>query len=218
MKKFKLILIGTIAAISLIGLQSCKDKEVEVTGITLNKTNITLEVGSTETIKAVVTPEDATDQEVKWTTSNDKIATVKGGKVTAVAEGTAIITATAGGEEATCVMKVIPKEEEINLPTIVMDTFGISENSMFTWGAGSISMTATVISDGGSPVTERGMEWGDNPPFYNNTKDSGTGIGTFSLREDGIGEQGGIIRFRAYATNEKGTAYSEWVVAFDPDL
>ena len=111
MKKFKLILIGTIAAISLIGMQSCKDKEVDVTGITLNKTNITLEVGSTETLKAVVTPEDATDNDVKWTTSNDKIATVKGGKVTAVAEGTAVITATAGGEEATCVVKITPKEK-----------------------------------------------------------------------------------------------------------
>ncbi len=80
-----------------------------VTGISLNKTDLFLAVGSSETLSATVTPEDATNKTVTWSSSNTDVATVdENGKVTAVAAGTATITAETvdGGFEATSEVQV----------------------------------------------------------------------------------------------------------------
>jgi len=66
-----------------------------VTGITLNKTSTTI-VDASETLTATISPANATNNSVTWTSSNTDVATVnENGEVTAVASGTAIITATA---------------------------------------------------------------------------------------------------------------------------
>lgn len=63
------------------------------TGVTLNKTTLSLEVGGTETLTATVTPADAEDKTVTWTSSDEAVATVStAGKVTAVSAGTCEIT------------------------------------------------------------------------------------------------------------------------------
>ena len=82
-----------------------------VTAITLNKTATTITAGQTETLSvSSVTPDDATDQTVTWSSDNEAVATVDAdGKVTAVALGTANITATANdgsGVTATCAVTV----------------------------------------------------------------------------------------------------------------
>ena len=84
---------------------------VKVTAITLNKTATTITAGQTETLSvSSVTPDDATDQTVTWSSDNEAVATVDAdGKVTAVALGTANITATANdgsGVTATCAVTV----------------------------------------------------------------------------------------------------------------
>ena len=79
------------------------------TGISLNKTSTSIGVGSTETLIATVTPADAANKNVTWSTSDASIATVSGdGTVTGVARGTAVITATAvdGGFTASCTVTV----------------------------------------------------------------------------------------------------------------
>ena len=78
------------------------------TGITLNKNELTLTAGNSDTsLTATVTPSDSTDT-VVWSTNKPSVATVDSatGKVTAVAPGEAIITATAGTESATCTVTV----------------------------------------------------------------------------------------------------------------
>ena len=76
------------------------------TGITLNKSELTLTAGEDETLTATVTPEGSTDA-VVWSSSKTDVATVDAtGKVTAVAPGKATITATAGTKTATCTVKV----------------------------------------------------------------------------------------------------------------
>ena len=80
------------------------------TGISLNKTAATIYTGNTETLIATVEPTDTTDT-VVWTSSKESVATVDNtGKVTAVAPGTATITATitakAGDKTATCTVTV----------------------------------------------------------------------------------------------------------------
>ena len=74
--------------------------------ISLNKTNLTLTVGSSETLVATVTPSDTTDT-VAWSSDKPEVATVDStGKVTAVAPGEATITAKAGEQSASCAVTV----------------------------------------------------------------------------------------------------------------
>lgn len=81
-------------------------KIIAVTAITLNKSELTLEVGQNETLVATVTPDDATDKTVTWTSSDSSVATIEGGKVSAVKEGKATITAKSGDKSAECVVTV----------------------------------------------------------------------------------------------------------------
>ena len=79
---------------------------VEVESITLNKTELTLEIGGSETLNATVLPDTATDKTVTWESSKNEVATVENGLVTAVGAGQASITAKAGDQTATCVVTV----------------------------------------------------------------------------------------------------------------
>jgi uncharacterized protein YjdB len=88
-------------------------KTVDVTSITLDKTSASMTPGQTITLTATVKPDNATDKTVTWTSTNPGVATVdQNGKVTAVAEGTAIIKAEAGGLTATCEITVEPPGTE----------------------------------------------------------------------------------------------------------
>ena len=81
---------------------------IAVTSITLNKTSLSLIIGSSETLVAMVQPDNATDKTVTWSSSNSSVATVdRNGKVTAVKEGTATITAKAGDKSAKSVVTVL---------------------------------------------------------------------------------------------------------------
>ena len=79
---------------------------IVVTGITLDRTSVELTEGETTTLVATVAPDDATVKMVAWSTSDEAIATVDNGVVTAVAAGTATITAKAGDKKATCTVTV----------------------------------------------------------------------------------------------------------------
>ena len=83
---------------------------VAVTGVTLAPTEATLTLGETETVTLIPTvlPAEATDKSVTWSSSNEAVATVTDGVVTAVAAGTATITVTTtdGAKTATCAVTV----------------------------------------------------------------------------------------------------------------
>lgn len=99
----------------------------KVSSITLNKSSINLTIGSSQTLSvSSVAPADAVDKSVTWSSSATSVATVdpSTGKVTAVAEGTATITATANdgsGTMATCSVTVYPEG------TVVWDSSNISD-------------------------------------------------------------------------------------------
>jgi len=94
-------------------------KEVPIASIKLNKTAITLEQGASETLTAKILPENASDKDVTWLSSNEKVASVKNGIIQATAEGTAVITAKAGTASAECKVTVLSKDK-----IIASGTFG----------------------------------------------------------------------------------------------
>lgn len=81
-----------------------------VTGVTLDKTTITISTGESETLVATVTPANATNKNITWASSAESVATVNNGVVTGVGPGTAGITATTadGNKVATCTVRVLP--------------------------------------------------------------------------------------------------------------
>lgn len=117
---------GELSDFQLIKAEGPKEPENSlVTGIALSQSTATLIEGETLTLTATVTPDNATEKGIIWTSSNDKVATVDAnGKVTAVVEGSATITATANdgsGISASCVITVNP--------TVGIGTISIDQNS-----------------------------------------------------------------------------------------
>ncbi len=91
----------------IVSLLSGGSVNVPVKGITLNKTTVSKAVGSPETLIATVTPDNATNKTVNWTSSHPEFATVdSSGKVTPVKAGVTNIVAEVGGKSATCVFTV----------------------------------------------------------------------------------------------------------------
>ena len=81
---------------------------VPVSGISLSPTSIEINKGASEVVAATVTPSDATNKAVTWTSNNSAVATVTNGTITGVSAGSATITATTvdGGFSATCSVTV----------------------------------------------------------------------------------------------------------------
>ena len=104
---------------------------IPVKGVKLNKSKVKIQKGESSTITATVSPTDATNKEVTWTSSNERIAKVdKDGKVTGLEAGEVTITATADGKKALC--------------TVVVTNPSIVSNSKYYSG---YNTTATYNSD-----------------------------------------------------------------------
>lgn len=123
-----------------------------VSGVALDKTSAELQVGKTLTLTATVTPDNATDKAVAWTSSNDAVATVDAnGVVTAKAEGTATITATASGKTATCTVTVKAAPRYYYNSTTTTDTKkneGKTSPKTFDAGVGIYAVTAVLSVTG----------------------------------------------------------------------
>lgn len=91
-------------------------EDVSVEGVTLNQTSATMTVGETLILEATITPSDATDQTITWTSSDTSIITVSSGVVTAIGEGTASITVrtTDGGYTAYCNITVSEQQPSLD--------------------------------------------------------------------------------------------------------
>jgi len=112
----------------------------DVTGVSLNKASLSLAVGGTETLKATVSPSNATNKTVSWATSNSAVATVQNGTVTAKSAGTATITVTSadGNKKATCAVTVTTPVSSVSLnkPSLSLNV-GSSETLTATVSPGN---------------------------------------------------------------------------------
>jgi Bacterial surface proteins containing Ig-like domains len=108
MKKNNLILTAMLAiALSFTACSSSNDNPaVEVSGILLDKTTLSLVVAKEYTLTATILPNNAADKTITWTSSNPAVASVASGKIIAISTGTATIVAQAGGKNAVCEVSV----------------------------------------------------------------------------------------------------------------
>lgn len=125
---------------------------VSVTGVTLSKSNLTLTVGNSANLVATVAPNNVADKSVTWTSSSPQTAKVDAnGRVTAVAAGTAVITATTtdGGYTATCRVSVTEEEKKVTGVTV-------SKTSLTMEAGQTQTLTATVAP---ADAKDRAVTW-----------------------------------------------------------
>lgn len=121
-----------------------------VTGVTLDPTELSLFTGGSETLTATVTPNDATNPNVTWSSDRSDVATVDNGVVTAVGEGEATITVTTadGGYTATCTVTVTDPVYKMTTDPTALD-FG----SVYTGYTQPAAKTVTITNDGNQTLT-----------------------------------------------------------------
>ena len=164
------------------------ETSVAVTGVTLNKTELILDTGGSETLTATVAPADATNQKVTWKSDKPEIATVDdNGKVTAVKAGTATVTVTTrdGGKTATCRVTVSDREIKVTEITLAALAIYVGESK---------AITATVKPD---DATNKTLTWKSSDETVATVdatgKVTGKKIGTATITataQDGSGVSG----------------------------
>lgn len=129
-----------------------------VTSVTLNQLSRTLVVGETVTLSATVSPSDAPDKTVSWSSSDVSVATVNNGIVIAVSEGVTTITASCGGKSASCVVTVLKKTIPVSSVTLTPASLTLIQGESTTLAfsvspADATDQTATWSSSNSSIVT-----------------------------------------------------------------
>ena len=149
---------------------------IAVTGVTLNKTSDTIVVGSTDQLEAIVSPDNATNKDVVWSSNNEGVATISDGLVTAVGAGTATITATTvdGGKKATCVVTVTTQSIAVTGVTLDKTTDTIT--------VGSTDQLEATVSP--SNATNKNVVWSSSNEGVAMVEDgliTAIGVGTATI-------------------------------------
>lgn len=161
-------------------------KTVDVTGVSLNKTELSLYEGDTFTLEATVSPSNATDKTVTWSSSNSSVAKVSNGHVTAVSEGSATITATAGSKSASCAVTVQKMAVEVNVTSIVLDYSEVRVSvgktvhlgfKYFPENATNTAFTWSILNPDYASVDDSGNITGIAPGETNVTVTAPNGVG-----------------------------------------
>jgi uncharacterized protein YjdB len=127
------------------------DKKYPVTGVALDKSSVELTEGDVATLTATITPENATNKNLIWTSDNSSVATVQDGKVTAVSKGNATITVTTedGGKTASCSVKVNAKVYAVTGVSLNKTSLDMVEGDVAV-------LTATITPDN---ATNKNVTW-----------------------------------------------------------
>lgn len=168
MKKIK----GLIIAFCGLALVTACQKEVAVSGLSINPSTVTMSLGETRSLSAIINPDNATNKKILWTSNGSFIATVDAnGTVTAVGAGTTTISAITEDKtkSATCTVTVtVPVTgvtlNKTGLDIRVGDEFTLkamvapsnATNTNVSWKSGDPSV-ATVDNTGKVTAVKEGM-------------------------------------------------------------
>ena len=134
-----------------------EDVKIGVTSVTLDKTDLTLDVNGTAKLNATVKPDDATTKTVTWKSDNEGVAIVdNNGNVTAKAAGTATITATVDGKSASC--KVTVNGQTTTVP---VQSVGLNTNKVELSVGEENKLVATVTPEA---ATNKEVTWASSTP------------------------------------------------------
>lgn len=179
MKKFILLGALVIAAMSCGQKEGGKeepDPEIKVVSVTVLPQSVTLKPGETSQLSATVIPENATDKTVVWASSAPGVATVTAeGLVKAIADGEASITASCGGKQSACAVKVV--KPVVAASSVILDKTGMdlvegetatlhptvlpedTTDKTVTWTSSNTAVasvedgTVTAVSEGTATIT-----------------------------------------------------------------
>lgn len=126
-------------------ISGTKETEISVKSISLDKSSLSIEEGYSYTLTAKIMPSNATNKSVIWSSDNEKIAKVENGKVTAISEGTATITAKTndGGYTANCKVTVNKKTKKQNSDTTNDTT--IAQGKLPKTGLTTVCIVSMII-------------------------------------------------------------------------
>ena len=165
---------GSSAAVSAVNCntpQPVPVSSVSISGSGVSNGKLSLKSGASVQLTATVTPSNATDKTVSWTSSNSSVAKVSDGKITAVKGGTATITATAGGKTASVVVAVA--DNPVPVESVSVSGDGVSGGKLSLKSGASAQLTATVKPDN---ATDRKVTWTSSDSSVANVM--GTGVVT----------------------------------------
>ena len=131
-----------------------EDVKIGVTSVTLDKTDLTLDVNDTEKLTVTVNPNDATNKTVTWKSDKPEIVEVdSNGNVTAKAAGTATITATVDGKSVSCKVTVNGQT------TVPVASVELNQTTLELIAGKEATLTATVKPD---DATNKTVTWSSN--------------------------------------------------------
>ncbi len=174
-----------------------EEDEILVSSVTLDNSTLTLEEGQSGTLTATVLPNNATNKSLTWTSSNPTVATVnQSGVVTALAEGTTIVKATAkdgSGKYDECTVTV----EEYVPPVVLVTSVTLNKSETTILEGGSETLTATVLPHN---ATDKSLTWSSSNGGVASVNNQGTVTaltpGTTTIRataNDGSGKYGECV-------------------------
>lgn len=145
-----------VITVSVNGLSASCTVEVSkrvipVESVSLDRTELSMEVDETVTLTSTVSPADATDRTVDWTVADPDIVSVQDGQVTAHKEGSTVVTASAGGKSASCTVTVSAPSSDIPVESVVL-----SETSLTVEVGETVQLTAKVYPEN---ATDQTLTW-----------------------------------------------------------
>ena len=196
------------------GLAGCSEDEDKTNvspEISLNKTNLVLEMGSSERLTASFNPPEAPNKGHTWTSSAANIATVdETGLVTAVAVGNAVITAQAldGGKMASCNVQVVAEVVHVTGITLTPTNGDIAVGEQ-------LQLTATVLP---ASATDKSVTWTSSNDAVATVDGTGkaTGISAGSVVITATSNDGNKKATCQLTVREEGSEPVEIKTAFSP--
>ena len=150
----RLLYFIALATISILSVLSCQQEpaEIRVASISLSKSTLELTVGDQTSLDATISPDNATNKKIRWSSSKESVATVTpDGIVEAVSAGTAFITATSEDSGVNAKCEITVKEKAISVTGIALNktSLSLSVEEEFT-------LEATITPDN---ATNKEINW-----------------------------------------------------------
>ena len=162
---------STVTAVNCNIQQPIPVESVAISGNGVSNGKLSLKVGASAQLTATVKPDNATNKTVSWDSSDNSVAKVSDGKVTALKAGTATITATAGDISSSITVTVANVPVPVSSVSVSGD--GVRDGKLSLKAGASVQLTASVKPD---DATDRKVAWTSSDSSVANVM--GTGVVT----------------------------------------